>query len=479
MPITKSHYDHYCFAGLLAVPAFLFLLTGCGERLSAPENRPPELQPIPGQIISPGASFNPVALDLYVQDEADDSLLAWSVTTPEVLSVDIQARVAFINLSNPQWRGMETLTFTATDPEGLSSSTSAIFGVTDPAEGEIVEPDGRLRILWQSPEVGDGRVLYWLHNEDRQYLASRRGDFGTSHDVQLLELASETWYDYFAFSLDTAGDTLYQSPQDSFITGQIQPAPLLRAHFIDVKQGDACLVQTAGGFHLLVDGGYGTSSSPSPPSWDGDGIPYALVYLQSHEVQQVDLMVKTHDHSDHYGGLADVLDADIPVIEAQAPFSGWGYASDFAPGDVRMLDESTSLKVLNSGYPPGISTSNENNSSLALKLIFGEFSLLLTGDAETPVNSYLLEHFPADLPCTVLKVNHHGSSDATTSAWLSAVSPAVAIISCGAGNPYGHPHESTLTALSEQNIELFRTDLQGDITVSSDGSDSWVWVYSP
>jgi competence protein ComEC len=135
------------------------------------------------------------------------------------------------------------------------------------------------------------------------------------------------------------------------------------------------------------------------------------------------------------------------------------------------------MKVLNCGFPPGVSTSNENNSSMVLKITFGQMSLLLTGDAETPVNSYLMQNFGADLFATILKVNHHGSSDGTTSAWVQMVSPETAVISCGAGNPYGHPHSSTLQNLQSNHVEIFRTDLLGNVSVTCDSEKGWVWSY--
>ncbi|MFH1861956.1 MAG: MBL fold metallo-hydrolase [bacterium] len=467
---------------LLVIWFFLFGVVviagfyGCGKQLSVPDNAPPVVSTIPGQIILPYESFQPINLDLYVEDDAADSAIVWSVSGLVNLSVVIENRIAEISPTDPNWRGSEVLTFTATDPQGLSSSISAILGVVDPQEGEIQEADGRIRIAWQTFEESDSRVLYWQHPTGRAHLASTRNEFGMTHSVRLLELEEERQYDYFAFCLDAFGDTIYHSPQDSFITSNVQSAAFLKAHFIDVGQGDGCLIQTAGGFNLMVDGGYGSNSSEP---WQGGGIPLALNYLQNLGITQIDLMIKTHNHADHYGGLSDISYSGIPVLEKQAPFEDYGYSNSFTPGDVRALDGSTSMKVLNSGYPPGVSQSGENNSSMVLRITYGDLSILMTGDAENVVNSYLVTNVASDLPSTVLKVNHHGSSDATSDIWLNTVSPTYAIISCGTGNPYGHPHGSTLSKLASRTIEILRTDLNGDIVMIADDDQSWVWIYNP
>ncbi|RJP78806.1 MAG: MBL fold metallo-hydrolase [Candidatus Zixiibacteriota bacterium] len=455
------------------------LLAGCGQRLTDPDNDPPVVSPIPGQIIAPGEAFDPISLDLYVEDDSPDSLIGWTVESGAGLEIALQNRVASLSPAEPGWRGSLAVTFTARDPEGVASSVQTIFGVEDPQDGEYVDPDGRLRVVWTAPVACQGRVVYRPHPSGPTHVAGNRGALEVSHSVRLLDLEPGQWYDYFTVGLNGAGDTLFTGPPDSFITGDIDPALLLQAHFINVRQGDACWVRTAGGFNLLVDGGYGSSSNPSPPSWDGDGIPWALQYLQAAEVDQVDLLVKTHNHADHYGGLEDVLESNLSVSERQAPFAGWGYSASWAAGTELEPDAWTQIRVLSCGYPPGVSPNNENNTSIVLKVIFGEFSLLLQADAETPVTSWMQQSFASDLPVTVLKVGHHGSSDATTGSWMAAVSPEAAVISCGAGNPYGHPHPGTLQILNSYVVETYRTDLHGDVVVTSDGSEAWVWRYTP
>jgi competence protein ComEC len=459
---------------------FLSCLTGCNGQFSRWENAPPKLQPIPDQIIAPGHAFTPISLDDYVEDETADSAITWTISAfgGNIIS-EIQNRTVYFDICSTAWRGLDTMQFTACDIEGLSASVTAVFGVQVPADGEVRDPDGRLRIFWESPEACDSRVLYWAHTGSPAYVASRRKYCGLEHEVRLLELQSNERYDYFRFGLNSVGDTVYQSSEDSFLTAQVSPAELLRAHFIDVKQGDACFIQTAGDVHLLIDGGYGSLGNPAPPSWDGDGTPRALNYLESLNVQQIDWMIKTHNHTDHYGGLQDIIYSGMTILEKQAPFPGDGFSADLAPGGILDLDAYTRMEILNCGYPPGIPATNENNSSIVLRLTYGLFSLLMTGDAETPVNEYLLRNFAGSISSAALKVNHHGSADATNDAWIGAVMPQAAVISCGAGNPYGHPHTATLNLLQTHAVEIFRTDLHGDITVVSDGTENWVWIYTP
>jgi competence protein ComEC len=348
--------------------------------------------------------------------------------------------------------------------------------VVTPGE-EIVDPDGRYRIVWETEEMSDSRVVFWLHNGGTTHHAETLNEFGASHEVRLLDLTANERYDYFSLGLDADGDTLHFGLQDSLVTGPIGEADLLKAHFIDVKQGDACLIESPRGAKIVIDGGYGSSSDADPPSWDGDGVPYALNYLESMAVEEIALMIKSHNHADHYGGLSDINNSSINILEMQAPFTGFGYSADWQRGDIVQVDPVCELKILNIGYPPGASTENENNSSIVLKVVFGEFSLLMTGDAEIPVESYLLQNYFADLSSTALKVNHHGSSDGTTDEWMAAVQPRAAAISCGAGNPYGHPHGSTLQILQSHSVDVYRTDLLGDIVVVSDGAAGWEWIY--
>lgn len=111
-----------------------------------------------------------------------------------------------------------------------------------------------------------------------------------------------------------------------------------------------------------------------------------------------------------------------------------------------------------------------NNTSIVLRIVYGETSFLFTGDAEEPAEDVILQS-GQDIQSTVLKVGHHGSRTSTSEAFLDTVNPAYAVISCGKDNSYGHPHDITLAKLQSKDIEVFRTDEMGDIYCTSDGKD--------
>ena len=114
--------------------------------------------------------------------------------------------------------------------------------------------------------------------------------------------------------------------------------------------------------------------------------------------------------------------------------------------------------------------SETNNTSLVLRIDYGVTSFLLTGDMENTAETDLVNS-GANLKADVLQVGHHGSSTSTSYLFLNAVLPEMGVISCGAGNKYGHPHEETLSILRDAKVDVYRTDLQGTITIGSDGQN--------
>ena len=234
-------------------------------------------------------------------------------------------------------------------------------------------------------------------------------------------------------------------------------------HMIDVGQGDALLL-TCGGRSMLVDAG---------PEDHADDL---CAYLRGQGVKRLDYALLTHFHADHYGGLPavfDQIDADVFVLpdgpddEAVLSFAGELLSkSDCAldltgAGRVYELGGAT-VTVLSpaADFDP----LEENQRSVILLAQYGGRSFLLTGDA--PVET--LEGL--DLPvCDLLKAAHHGSDDGASDLLLSRISPAYGFISCGAGNEYGHPHESVLRRLTEAGAEVWRTDRQGTVVAAVTG----------
>lgn len=252
-------------------------------------------------------------------------------------------------------------------------------------------------------------------------------------------------------------------------TLQVESAPnqqdsYLKVHFIDVGQADAALLECDGNF-ALIDGGNKA---------DSDKI-YSV--LKSAKVPKLDIIVASHAHEDHIGGLSAALKyttADLVLSPVNS------YASEAFKDLVKYADLNgggVQIPAVRDKYDLGkaeltilgLNTSESvNNSSIVLRVDFGITSFLFTGDAEREAEQALLDS-GANLAATVLKVGHHGSDTSTAYPFLRAVNPKYAVISVGKNNSYGHPSGNTLSRLRDADVEVFRTDLQGDIFCYSDG----------
>lgn len=234
--------------------------------------------------------------------------------------------------------------------------------------------------------------------------------------------------------------------------------------FIDVGQADSALVE-CDGHYMLIDGGNKADSN--------------LVYsvLKKNNVKHLDIVVGTHAHEDHIGGIPGAFnyaDADLTLCatksydsEAFKDFKNYadkkgGGITVPAVGDSYSIG-SASIKIL------GVNgDSDTNNTSIVLMLTYGKTKFLFTGDAEREAEQVILNS-GADLSATVLKVGHHGSDTSTSYPFLREIMPQYAVISVGTGNSYGHPTEDTLSRLRDADVKVYRTDLQGDIKCTSDG----------
>lgn len=240
----------------------------------------------------------------------------------------------------------------------------------------------------------------------------------------------------------------------------------MSVHFIDVGQGDAALILTEE-CSVLVD--TGTTDS-------GEKV---AAYVET-RTDEIDYLILSHPHEDHIGGAKDVFDSvevkNVIMPDKTANSSSFDRLLDSLESSGAVLYSAEAGDVYSIGeltmeiFSPeaGDTYEDANNISIVLKVTFGNTSFLFTGDAEAVVEENLLLS-GYELNCDVLKVGHHGSSTSSTDDFIKAVSPDIAVISCGKDNSYGHPHTKVINTLEKYNIDYYRTDRLGNIVIKSDG----------
>jgi len=263
----------------------------------------------------------------------------------------------------------------------------------------------------------------------------------------------------------------------------------LRITVMDVGQGDAILIRSPSGRVALVDAGGAVEGYAQEFDVGEERV---VPFLHRLRVRRIDLLVLSHPHEDHVGGIPAVL-RSFPV--GLVWDSGFKHDNPSYPRVLRMIhagripyhlarrgdafDLGAGVKIFVL-FPSGrleVGTGSDvNNNSLVLKLVHGQVSMLLPGDIESPIEDLLLGLGEA-LRSTALKVAHHGSETSSTPTFLTAVRPEVAVISVGEGNPFGHPDAKTLRALRGVGARIYRTDHHGAIALISNGKRLWVETF--
>lgn len=248
----------------------------------------------------------------------------------------------------------------------------------------------------------------------------------------------------------------------------------LTVSFLDIGQGDAILIQTPDGYEMLVDGGPDTSVLRELSSRRG--------YFDT----DIDVVVATHPDLDHVGGLVEVLSRyEVGTIVMTESEGNSGAATAFAAavpeegaeiiladaGQVFQLGASTSIQIF---APTGDESLLESNTaSIVLRVVYGNTSFMLTGDAPMEIEDYLVRTYGAQLDSDVLKLGHHGSKTSTSDTWLDAVTPQYAVVSADVGNRYGHPHQEVMQRVFKRNIQTSHTGTDGTVVFYSNGQTVW------
>ncbi|SFL97188.1 ComEC/Rec2 family competence protein [Pelosinus propionicus] len=245
----------------------------------------------------------------------------------------------------------------------------------------------------------------------------------------------------------------------------------LTVKVLDIGQGDAILIRAVGQTVLVDTGDTGTKDN-------------LVAYIKKEGITTIDKVIITHPHADHLGGMSAVLEnfkvnqiydsgqttttvlyrKYLSLVQSKKiPFSV------LTAGMEIVITNDIKLKIL-APEQPFIRDSELNNNSIVAKLMYRDFSMLLTGDAEKESEERMLKKYKKELKSTILKSGHHGSNTSSSPSFLKAVSPEAAIISLGANNDYHHPHPSTLKKYNEAKMKIYRTDTDGTVTINSDGA---------
>lgn len=272
-----------------------------------------------------------------------------------------------------------------------------------------------------------------------------------------------------AFLLALGGTPASDANKEYAVSKEALEAPLC-VHYIDVGQADSIYIKLPNGKNMLIDAG---------ENEDGQTV---VDYIENLGVTKIDYLVGTHPHADHIGGLDDVINSfDIGTVYMPDAYSNTktfeSVLDAIENNNVKAIRAKSGVYICNEGdlsvkiiSPLNSRYDETNDYSAVIRIVYGKKSFLFTGDAEKGVERDLVS---SDEPITadVLKVGHHGSSTSSSSEFIRAVSPSLAVISVGADNSYGHPHDEVIKRFESSDIPILRTDISGTVVVGCDGEN--------
>lgn len=288
---------------------------------------------------------------------------------------------------------------------------------------------------------------------------------------RFIEAKLFTWFALICFLVGSIATPVNAAPshQDAQAVESSETDAPFEMTMLDVGQGLSLLIK-ADGKYMIYDGGGRARSS------------YVVSYLKKHGVTELQYLTASHYDEDHIAGLAGVLNTtkvdsvvcpdyqkDTKIYQsfinkeqqsgAKVIHPKTGYTLTLGNAAIKVLSVDNSAEI-------------ENNRSIAMRVTYGNFSVIMTGDAESDEETRIIYN-KYDIDSDVYVAGHHGSKNSSSSAFLNAVAPAYTFISCGADNSYGHPTEEALKHIKASGSKLYRTDVQGEVTVYSDGSKYW------
>ena len=258
----------------------------------------------------------------------------------------------------------------------------------------------------------------------------------------------------------------YKKQQENFLV----------VSFFNVGQGDAIFIEAPNGRQVLVDAGPDTS------------VLYELGSTMSFWDRTIDIVIPTHADKDHIGGFPEVFNRYniLAVYDSQSSST----TAIYEEYNKEILEEKSTIKKATSKdtiiideehgvyirvlFPEGdVSELERNDASTVLQLVYGDIEFMLTGDAGTMVEEYLVYQYGNNLSSEVLKAGHHGSKTSTSEKFLKAVNPNYVVISAGENNRYGHPHKEVVDLIFSSGAKMLETK-DGTIQFFTDGKDIWV-----